>query len=457
MAKGSRSERIDPLHDIVLDRGTFSHTNAEDLKRAFDKFTTGSERGHLCVFFHGGLVSETAGLEQAGRLVKNFADSGAYPFFFIWKSDLLSAVSAILEPPAKTRSFVQAANDLVWTMAAKIVQARDADPGLRALPRVRPARKAVPMTLEQLASAARLYDRAWRAGKGEQLGCSTAELEQFGKRLAQGDQHTRPRLFLARNLRGVQNPLARIVHRFNTGHDHGLYTTVIEELLIAAQLDKAAATVWDTMKSFIERSFEPDKDAGGTAFLDHLRKAWQADPSLRVTLIGHSAGAIYVQRFIEVLDERIPPDTHRPLEVVLVAAALSCRRLNAGLPALRRRVGALRAFGLDNTRESSYWEVKGVYNKSLLYIVCSLCERDLNADRALVGMQRYWSGQAPYDEREIVTATKFIGAARAVWAPTDADAQPGYRSQADRHGGFPEERCTNESICFGLKNGLSDR
>jgi hypothetical protein len=256
-------------------------------------------------------------------------------------------------------------------------------------------------------------------------------------------------------LRGAQNPLARIVHRFNTGHDHGLYTTVIEELLIAAQLDKAAAAIWDEMKTFIDRSFAPNALAGGTAFLDHLCAAWDANPSLRVTLIGHSAGAIYVQRFIEALDNRIPSTFHRQVEVILVAAALSCHRMSAGLPVLRRRVSALRAFGLDDRTESSYWEVKGAYNKSLLYTVCSLCERDANADRPLIGMQRYWSGEPPYAEPEVVMTTEFVEAVRRVWSPTDVSAQPGYLSQAERHGGFPEEPYTNKSICFALQNGLS--
>jgi len=42
-----------------------------------------------------------------------------------------------------------------------------------------------------------------------------------------------------------------------------------------------------------------------------LLSAWATNPNLRVTLIGHSAGAIYVQRFLEALDARAPNDRSR--------------------------------------------------------------------------------------------------------------------------------------------------
>ncbi|MFP3656610.1 hypothetical protein SB777_37475, partial [Burkholderia sp. SIMBA_052] len=61
-------------------------------------------------------------------------------------------------------------------------------------------------------------------------------------------------------------------------------------------------------------------------------------------LIGHSAGAIYVQRFIESLDARLAASSPRQVQVILLAAAIAFERMKAGLPALHRRVSGLRLF-----------------------------------------------------------------------------------------------------------------
>ncbi|OUL73532.1 hypothetical protein CA601_43755, partial [Paraburkholderia hospita] len=89
----------------------------------------------------------------------------------------------------------------------------------------------------------------------------------------------------------------------------------------------------------------------------------------------------------------------------------------------------------------------------LLYIVSSLCETDPNADKPLVGMQRYWSGTAPYTDSDIRDVLEFVRV-RKVWSPTSSNAKPGYQSGAKKHAGFPLDSETNSSICFILKNGF---
>src|SRR5262249_16885007 len=132
--------------------------------------------------------------------------------------------------------------------------------------------------------------------------------------------------------------------------------------------------------------------AGGTAFVDHLCRSWKNNPTLRVTLIGHSMGSIYIQRMIEALDARLPVGSMAQLEVIFLAAAISFARMNKKLSVLSKRVSGLRVFALDDRTESSYFEVPPIYDKSLLYIVSSLCEDDQNADKPLVGMEHYWDG-----------------------------------------------------------------
>jgi len=95
-------------------------------------------------------------------------------------------------------------------------------------------------------------------------------------------------------------------------------------------------------------------------------------------LIGHSAGTIYVQRMLEALDARLPVGSAAQLDIILLASAISLARMNAGLSVLRKRARGLRVFALYDETESSYFEVWPIYDKSLLYIVSSLCEEDSN-------------------------------------------------------------------------------
>jgi len=438
---------LDPLHDIDLKGGEFEQTTAGELEQAFANFLD-SGATDLCVFFHGGLVSRASGLSSARDLITGYTQSGAYPFFFIWNSDLLTVIQELLQRYQDDDAFVDAANLGVKTLMRKIVTSVDRRP--------RVPMRGKRLSLEVLAKVAEPYDRAWSHAEGLQLALTQKDADEFEEALLRigGAQRRRKRLFPLARIRGTGNPLARIIQRLNSGHGHGLYTTVIEELLIAIGLaDDACKPIWDQMKVDIDRSFADSARAGGTVFLRLLQNAWAKIPNLRLTLIGHSAGAIYVQRFIEALDEVLGSSQQR-VEIITLAAAVSFERMAQGLAALRKRVSAIRVFGLSDRREGGYWEVPLIYNKSLLYIVSSLCGGDSEADKPLLGMQRYWSGSRPYDQPYIKAIMEFVESRRTVWAPTPNAAKPGYRSDAKRHGGFPEERKSNESVCYALRRGF---
>jgi hypothetical protein len=191
-------------------------------------------------------------------------------------------------------------------------------------------------------------------------------------------------------------------------------------------------------------------------FLDLLCAYWKKQPQLQLTLIGHSAGAIYVQRFIEELDRRLQPPTAPCVEVIYLAAAVSFARMYQGLGVFERRVSALRLFGLKDKVESGYWEFPG-YDKSLLYFVSGICDPDPNDDQALIGMRRYWSNAEPYKAPAIRAIADFILDARYVLSPTPSRQvpPPGYRCQAIKHGGFPEDKPMEGSMTFILERGFT--
>jgi hypothetical protein len=446
---------MDPLHYIDLKEGTFDQTSPGDLDKAFAKLLE-SGSPDLCVFFHGGLVSRGDALKTAGKLIQGYTQNGAYPFFFIWNSDLLTALQELLKRWQDDPDFIEAANFGVSTVARKIEASLGESRARAGLPRRMPAR-GQRLDLKTLEELAKPYDRAWSRAPGLQLSVSQRDLDVFHEALLQINRARGRRrgLFRVARIQGASNPIARIIQRFNSKHDHGLYTTVIEEICIAIGIDVVGRKIWEQMKTDIDRAFAADPRAGGTVFLEKLKTAWPRLPNLRVTLIGHSAGSIYVQRFIEALDASFGPQSQQTVEVITLVAAMSFERMAQGLTPLQRRLSAVRVFGLSDRREGGYWEVPFIYDKSLLYIVSSLCEGDPEADKPLLGMQRYWSGLKPYNQPYIKEITKFINSrTTAVWSPTSGTAKPGYRSNAQRHGTFPEEELTNKSVCYALRNGF---
>jgi hypothetical protein len=446
----------DPLHDVVLDEGVISAPGAHDLREAFHLLESHGAT-HLCVFFHGGLVAEEAGLKTAHDLMETFTDGGAYPFFFIWRSGLFDAIDGILRPRVQHKAFIEAANRTVKTVALKITETLDTESTLKRVRLTAHSLREAPMTLEELAAFAERFDHAWTKHGGAQLGLTAGELDQLVDAILNVERGiaTRGRVFKTTQRAALRLGLGRVFQRLNSGHDHGLYTTVIEELLIAIGVGNLAARIWKKMKDFVDRSFKDEATAGGTLFLDLLCAYWNTRPQLRLTLIGHSAGSIYVQRFIEALDQR-PRSAEVPqVEAIFLAAAMSFERMYQGLGVFKRWVRGLRSFELKNTTEGGYWEFPG-YNKSLLYFVSGVCEPDSNDDKALVGMRRYWSNTKPYKTPEIRTIADFIGDARTVLSPTDRarPPPPGYRCRATRHGGFPEDPEMKDSLRVMLEGEI---
>jgi hypothetical protein len=86
--------------------------------------------------------------------------------------------------------------------------------------------------------------------------------------------------------------------------------------------------------------------------------------------------------------------------------------------------------------------------------VSSLCDCNPEADKLLVGMQRYWSRTRQYDQPYINAVTDLVKSSRTVWAPSSRTAPPDYRSDAERHGGFPTEEMTDGSVRYTLRSGI---
>lgn len=129
--------------------------------------------------------------------------------------------------------------------------------------------------------------------------------------------------------------IMRALKRFANGRDHGLYTTVVEEVVERIKGDIISGEYVETYDT--QDAFEGSEDfAGGNALLDEINKLWKKGKHPRLILIGHSAGSVFICNLLINAAKVLPDDIK--FEVVFLAPACSfglfkityryCRRSN---------------------------------------------------------------------------------------------------------------------------------
>ena len=244
--------------------------------------------------------------------------------------------------------------------------------------------------------------------------------------------------------------LSHVVDRFSQKTDHGLYPTVVEEILRAFYLSNIGKNIWDHIKQEAADAFsQPDR--GCSVFLQNLNAYYQDDHHPHITLVGHSAGSIYICELLQHADKVLPPGV--TFDVVLLAPACTCKLFADTLQACKDRIASIRIFAMSDQLEQADVIVPGVYTRSLLYLVSGLFEDA--PDTPILGMQRFFSTEAPFNKwPEIPTTFTYLSVSQNnnVWSLIDAG--DGLSSHANKHGDFYSEDVTLKSLSYILTNGL---
>jgi hypothetical protein len=257
--------------------------------------------------------------------------------------------------------------------------------------------------------------------------------------------------------RGCIAAIVKVIERYATRRDHGFHRTIVEEILREFYLANAGKFLWDGMKNAIESSFSgsPD-DCGGAAFLEGLLRIWEAGHRPQLFLVGHSAGSIYIAKFLAHAAGKLPHDMKFGLLLVNPAATFPPMADAAGKTAAH--LTGARLFAMGTTREGQEPLVHSapfVYPGDLLYLVSGILEDE--PDTPLVGMQRFYSGLAPFTQDRYpaifkVDANSFLGAAHGLlWSQT---TQTGFECDLKSHGNFHADKQTVDGIVHILKNGF---
>ncbi|RLA49166.1 MAG: hypothetical protein DRR42_15880 [Gammaproteobacteria bacterium] len=460
--------------------------------------------GHLVIHFHGGLVSHDAGIEIVERLLPRYSGAGAYPLFFVWESGLIETISNNFKEIAQERLF-----RILWKRIAAIVKRKfsqtNSDRAGFVLPHVdtgnlertidksldednlshlAASELATPANVEELGDFERMMLEN-ELGTDAQLNLEiqkvsnslrdpadvAADMQSRGPRV-QGSSTTMmdPRaldqlvdrpipghrgiISTAKMIKAIVSIAASVISRFVKNRDHGFHATVVEEILRELYLANVGQFIWETMKEDTADAFGDNSDVhGGTALLDSLLGAIDPATPPKITLVGHSTGAVYISKFLDKAAGLLPENQR--YDVIFLAPASNCQLTADTLTLHGSKIGNFRMFTMTDHYEKNDRLVKILYPHSLLYFVSGVVEGGF--DVPIVGMARFYENDSfpDADFPAVATVRDYIEADsdRAVWSVNDA-GPGGHRSASRKHGDFDNDPKTVESIEHILAQGF---
>lgn len=504
------------LHSADGRFGGGTTSQVADVRRILGQASAAAPARGLLIHFHGGLVSEASGRGIADRLVPRYAAAGTYPLFFVWESGLVESLQNNLDDIRRDPAFQELTKKVAeWVLkkiggevaggalkgaAGQAVDERELrrefddwfggrrpapplpderGPGAAPGPATRGTSDLDPDQLADEIEAgldddpdfqdamARLHAAAFAEKAATKGGGAAPPAEQvlvderaLGEMFPEQTATTRGVLAWWQVARFVAKVVIAVARRYRGGRDHGLYCTVVEEVLRAAYLGQAGTVVWNQMKQDTEQSFADAPEACGTALLDELARLDAAGQGFgRITLVGHSTGAIYICHWLDAAAKRLPAAR---FDIVFLAPAVTHEMFAAALQKHAARIGAFRMYAMKDALECDDALVPLLYTRSLLYFVSGVLEGRKQGDgwtedidSPLVGMQRYLDGGFAGGDLPAVAAIRNFLAAdpkRTVWS--EIAGAGGLSSASKKHGDFDNDEATITSLVFAVGQGF---
>jgi hypothetical protein len=210
----------------------------------------------------------------------------------------------------------------------------------------------------------------------------------------------------------------------------------------------AFAWAWREMKQNAVQSSEPlaalpAKDAewfdkpGATLLALLLRKQRDANPNLRVHVVGHSAGAVLHGAFVpRLIDKGVKVESLAFLAPAITVADFTRQLLNKHLGT---NIDRFAAFVLNDELELDDVCKAGpvtFYRKSLLYLVSRGFEQPANGEKPLLGMVRFLT-------KDLRDAIRAKNGSIIVSRTASPDVS---RCNSTSHGGFDDDEPTMTSV-----------
>jgi len=525
MAEDLHLSEITPANYCTSRDGKFDDTTPAEMESAIAGYANVSNKKTLALFFHGGLVDKASGMNNAATLMgpySNSDDSGgtpggnAYPYFFVWESGLFEVLHNHL-PQIFAETIFKRLLDIITPKAQRVLgspatsrmmllRTQSLDVAIGAVgPDVQVSQQdiadvetavendpIIQAEKRRIAAAARPVQEAL----AESLITPTRRVQTSSVTLMSPEivnaivaEEAQKNLLKARRLDALWSPvplgalalgagriLVRIARRYATARNHNFHNTIVEEIFRQFYVANTGGAVWAEMKKETADAFQSDPNAYvGSKMIQQLVTLYESGKRPRITLLGHSTGAIYICNFLLAMDAALQGKSYSneiKFDIVFMAAAARVDVLANALGGAGDHVNHFRAFGMEDSLESAEILLQlanqppassvnellaQVYTSSLLYFVAGVCEDD-DDDTLLVGMERFFTGGRPFQRGafpSIDAVVDFLNGIpnSMVRSDTPVGAEIGLRCSSHHHGGFPTDPETLESVCYLLRTG----
>lgn len=529
-----RSESSAPpaVNAIYLRDGKYDSMTRADVAATFAAFRAQTTTDHLALFFHGGLVDKASGQQGAANEYEAYKDI-VFPLFFIWHSGIWELLAHHLPLIFAETIFGRIVDHITSLLSSKLSQAT----ATMSQQFLLETYNQTPQSLESLVLTSSDIDGFMEAIKADEriqhevaaIARSSESVETLLAAEAQGNfLQLSPRTYLSPTVVGairgayvegnrssvgtgqklesvpfdlggaIQGAWAvakasvpsiiNCVKRFVAKRDHGFTCTIVEEVLRALYLANAGSSIWEEMKRETADAFGADGGVyGGTGVIQEICAEVKQNPSTRITLVGHSTGAVYIGNFLRHIDIALTAqgDSTTSFEIIFMAPAST---MEFFVNTYTNRISGIRIFQMQDATEQqdhlmsrdagpSDSSILGhIYPRSLLYLVSGICEYFEGQggagvhsfdgdDMPLLGMDRFFSQSKVFTaadypsvdqiRRQFAVApppspTKFV----RVLSPTPPTPNDGYRCTAIKHGNFRGDGPTIASVRFCFEHGL---
>jgi hypothetical protein len=510
--------------------GAPSVSSAQDIDAIIAAIQTDPSR-RLILHFHGGLVSADAGMAIAEKLLPLYREAG-HPVFFVWESGAWETIRNNILELADEPVFKQLLRKALQYAMGKL----GAESGARSIAPGQVDGRKVAKTLDEFIrkpgpdtipykgfgpavtddvrrSAADQVDenfirvdlerdddfkralaalpdvpastRGLLTPAGPPVPARTTPFACLASEMFSARPDQRGLVTILKVARVLKDIVVSILRRYSVGRDHGFYATTVEEIVRSFKIfgsganEWGKALQWNRMKKDCKDAFGADPEVhAGTALLTRLHAALKSGLQVdRVTLVGHSTGAIYICEWLDAAAALFGSSIQ--FDMIFLAPAVTYARFAKVLKRHEARIRSFRMFNMNDELErsdqvwggdpalgdTSDWR-RFIYPSSLLYLVSGILESKEaedgtltdEADMPLLGMQRFFSLSLVYDETrfpEVHAVRSWLArdAKRAVWSLAQ-NAGPGLNSSCNDHGFFDDEEATRASLKHILTVGF---
>ncbi|KUI97427.1 alpha/beta hydrolase [Vibrio sp. MEBiC08052] len=459
----------------VGDAGTFRKTGKhystpEDVDALIEHLKT---QDKLVIHFHGGLNKEAVGMQIAEKLSNSY--KGAHPLTIVWETGLLETVQDRITDVYKTKLFKKL---VFWVVkkASKYLP-EDFQIGARGSKELTDAEILDELSKER--PFENLTQTLPQGSRGADFSLTEMELDNlideveaeleteidmtdpqisgmltgYNAQKITGPQTSRgqARGISVKLIKDLAKLTVQVIRRFTNGTHHGLYPTIVEEILQQYYLADVGEWVWGGMKLSAQEMWQENTNLtgveqhAGTYLLEKLITL-QQQHHIKIDIVGHSAGAIAICHLFKAMKQRQQSLDIRNL-IFLAPAARYDLFIQHILPQ-PNFYQSFKMYTMSDQYECNDILVPYVYTRSLLYFISGVLEG--KDDMPIIGMARYISQPEQYKENAFAKVRAFMSEDNRLILSNSSELNPGavapLITTSETHGDFDDDEATISSI-----------